>query len=108
MQFNLVSLSLTLSAIFQLARPRFIIKPENTLVKQAAEVRLKCFSIGNPSPSVFWMRDLNSPLASLSDVETLESQLTNHILFAGKSAGKMSVTKENTLILRNVQKEDEG
>lgn len=78
------------------------------MVKQGSEVRLKCFSTGNPTPSVFWNRDLNFISSADFESNDLDTQLATHLLFSGKSAGKMMVTKEGTFVLHNVQKEDEG
>jgi hypothetical protein len=57
---------------------------------------------------VFWKRDLNSLSTTHFESSDLQTQLSQHLLFSGKSAGKLMVTKEGTLVLQNVQKEDEG
>jgi len=74
-----------------LAPPTFVTRPKDQKVGLNGIANFDCVAQGNPSPSVFWMREGSQVL-----------------MFPGNAYGHFHVTEEGTLRIQGAQKEDAG
>ncbi|CAL1265716.1 unnamed protein product [Larinioides sclopetarius] len=73
------------------SRPNFLIKPRDQRIGLNGIAKMECSATGNPPPSIFWTKEGNQVL-----------------MFPERSYGKFSVSRDGTLTISGVSKEDEG
>ncbi|GFU30687.1 roundabout homolog 2 [Nephila pilipes] len=71
--------------------PNFLIKPKDQRIGLNGIAKMECSANGNPPPSIFWTKEGNQVL-----------------MFPERSYGKFSVSREGTLTISGVSKEDDG
>ncbi|CAH1255480.1 FZD2 [Branchiostoma lanceolatum] len=72
-------------------RPAVVVYPENVTIAWKETATFKCQATGNPPPAIFWYKEGSQNLH-----------------FPGKTAGRLRVTNSGELVIRRVNKEDQG
>ncbi|XP_078572837.1 uncharacterized protein LOC144859782 [Branchiostoma floridae x Branchiostoma japonicum] len=72
-------------------RPAVLVYPENVTIAWKETATFKCQATGNPPPAIFWYKEGSQNLH-----------------FPGKTAGRLRVTNSGELVIRRVNKEDQG
>ncbi|XP_054715413.1 roundabout homolog 2-like [Uloborus diversus] len=85
---GIISASVTLTVH---SRPLFLKTPRDQRVGLNGIAKFECSATGNPPPSVFWTKEGNQVL-----------------MFPERSYGRVSVTREGSLVISGVTKEDKG
>ncbi|KAG8185972.1 hypothetical protein JTE90_003530 [Oedothorax gibbosus] len=73
------------------SRPNFLVRPKDQRIGLNGIAKMECKATGNPPPSIFWTKEGNQVL-----------------MFPERSYGKVSVSKDGTLTISGVRKEDVG
>ena len=68
--------------MFFSAPPKFLVKPTDVKTEIGNRVQLECISVGNPTPTLFWMKEGGSG-----------------VLLPGSSQGHVRVSPEGALII---------
>lgn len=76
---------------FCLARPSFLVEPNDVRVNINGVAKFDCVASGNPRPSVFWTKEGNQ-----------------FLMFPDNKYGRFSVSSDGSLIITSVKKEDRG
>lgn len=72
--------------IFYAAPPIFLVEPTDQKVAEGAPVSLDCIAAGNPTPTLFWIKESNPA-----------------IILPGTNHGHLAVTPEGTLRIGKIE-----